>query len=48
MKVKPKDFPPFYVFIHTYHSHFIPEWVAKAPQIFLRDAYVLPKLFSYE
>jgi hypothetical protein len=24
------------VFIHTYHSHFIPEWVAEVSQIFLR------------
>jgi hypothetical protein len=34
--------------IHTYDSRFIPEGVAEASQIFLQDAYVLPKLFSYE
>jgi hypothetical protein len=34
--------------IHPYHSRFIPEGVAKASRIFLRDAHVLPKLFSYE
>jgi hypothetical protein len=34
--------------IHTYHSCFIPEGVAEASQIFLRDAQVLPKLFSYK
>jgi hypothetical protein len=33
---------------HTYHSRFIPEGVAEASQIFLRDAHVLPKLVSYE
>jgi hypothetical protein len=31
--------------IHSYHSHSIPEGVAEAFQIFLRDAHVLPKLF---
>jgi hypothetical protein len=35
-------------YIHTYHSRFIPEGVAEASQIFLRDAHVLPQLFSYE
>jgi hypothetical protein len=30
--------------IHTYQSRFIPEGVAEASQIFLRDAHVLPKL----
>jgi hypothetical protein len=35
-----------YTYIHTYHSRFIPEGVAEASQI-LRDAHVLPKLFSY-
>jgi hypothetical protein len=35
-------------YIHTYHSHFIPEGVAEASQIFLRDAHVLPKLLSYD
>jgi hypothetical protein len=34
--------------IHTYHSRFIPERVAEASQIFLRDAHVLPKLLSYK
>jgi hypothetical protein len=36
----------FYVFLllHTYHSRYIPEGVAGASQIFLRDAQVLPKL----
>jgi hypothetical protein len=36
------------LYIHTYHSSFIPEGVAKASQIFLRDVHVLPKLFSFE
>jgi hypothetical protein len=30
--------------IHTYHLHFIPEGVAEATQMFLRDAHDLPKL----
>jgi hypothetical protein len=30
------------------HPRFIPEEVAEASQIFLRDAHVLPQLFSYE
>jgi hypothetical protein len=34
--------------LHTYYSRFIPEGVAEESQIFLRDAQVLPKLFSYE
>jgi hypothetical protein len=34
--------------IHTYHSRFIPVGVTEASQIFLRDALVLPKLFSYD
>jgi hypothetical protein len=34
--------------IHTYHSRLIPEGVAEAFQIFLRDAHVLPKLFHNE
>jgi hypothetical protein len=39
---------------HTNHSRFIPEGVAEASiflysiEIFLHDAYVLPKLLSYE
>jgi hypothetical protein len=32
-----------YTYIHTF-----PERIAEASQIFLRDAHVLPKLFSYE
>jgi hypothetical protein len=35
-------------YVHTYHSRFIPKGIAEASQIFLRDAHVLPKLFSYE
>jgi hypothetical protein len=38
----------FVIYIHTYHSRFIPEGVADAAHIFLQDAHVLPKLFSYE
>jgi hypothetical protein len=34
----------YYTYIHTYHSHFIPEGVAEASQIFFRDAHVLLKL----
>jgi hypothetical protein len=37
-----------YVFLHAYHSRFIPEEVAKASQIILRDAHVIPKLLSNE
>jgi hypothetical protein len=33
---------------YTYHLRFIPEGVAEAPQIFLWDAHVSLKLFSYE
>jgi hypothetical protein len=33
---------------YTYHSRFIPKGVAETSQIFLRDAQVLPKLFSYK
>jgi hypothetical protein len=29
---------------HTYHSRFIPERVAEASQLFLRDTHVLPKI----
>jgi hypothetical protein len=36
------------IYIHTYHSRFIPERVAEVSQIFLRDTHVLPKLVSYE
>jgi hypothetical protein len=36
------------IYIHTYHSRFIPEGVVEAYQILLRDIYVLPKLLSYE
>jgi hypothetical protein len=35
-------------YIHTYHSRFIPEGVAEASQILLRDAHVLQKLLSNE
>jgi hypothetical protein len=35
-------------YIHTYHSRFIPEGIVEASQIFLQDAHVLPKSFSYE
>jgi hypothetical protein len=31
---------------NTYHSRFIPEGIAEASQIFLRDTHVLPKLFA--
>jgi hypothetical protein len=34
--------------IHTYHSRFIPEGVAKASQIFLRDAHVISTIFGKE
>jgi hypothetical protein len=35
--------------LHRYKPlNFIPEGVAEASQIFLRDAHVLPKLLSYE
>jgi hypothetical protein len=40
-------FPCRCIFIHRYHSRFIPEGVAEASQIFLRDAHVLPKLLRY-
>jgi hypothetical protein len=33
-------------YIHTYHSRFIPEGVAEASQIFLRDAHVLPNYLA--
>jgi hypothetical protein len=33
-----------YTYIHTYRSRFIPEGVAEASQIFIRDTHVLPKL----
>jgi hypothetical protein len=36
------------LYIHTYHSRFIPEGVAEISQIFLRDTHVLPRLVSYE
>jgi hypothetical protein len=35
-------------YIHTYHSRFIPEWLAEVSQISLQDTHVLPKLVSYE
>jgi choline dehydrogenase-like flavoprotein len=34
--------------IHTYHSRYIPERVADASQIFLRDAHVFPILLNYK
>jgi hypothetical protein len=34
-----------YILVHTYHSHFIPKGVAKASQIYLRNAHVLPKYY---
>jgi hypothetical protein len=36
------------VYIHTYHSRFIPEGAAKVSLIFLRDTHVLQILVSYE
>jgi hypothetical protein len=37
----------FYLqYIHSYHSRFIPKGVTEASQILLRDAHVLPKLFT--
>jgi hypothetical protein len=39
---------PSNTYIHTYHSRFIPEWVAEVSQIFLRDTHVLPKFVSYK
>jgi hypothetical protein len=33
---------------HTYRSRIIPEGIAEASQIFLRDTHVLQKLVSYE
>jgi hypothetical protein len=35
------------MYIHTYHSRFVPEGVAEISKIH-RDNHVLPKLFSYE
>jgi hypothetical protein len=37
-----------FTYIHTYHSHFIPEGVSEVSQIFLQDTQVLPKLVSNE
>jgi hypothetical protein len=37
-----------HTYIHTYHSRFIPEGVAEASQILLRDAHDLPKLLRCE
>jgi hypothetical protein len=34
--------------LHKYHSRSIPEGVAEASQIFLRDTHVLPKFVSYD
>jgi hypothetical protein len=36
--------PDIHIYIHTYHSRFIPEGVAEISQTFLRDTHVLPKL----
>jgi hypothetical protein len=36
------------IYIHTFHSRFIPERVVEASQIFLRDTYVFPKLLGYD
>jgi hypothetical protein len=36
------------IYIHTYHSRFIPEGVAEVTQIFFRDTHVLSKLVSYQ
>jgi hypothetical protein len=35
-------------YMHSYHSRFIPQGVAEASRIFLRDAHFLPKLIYYE
>jgi hypothetical protein len=35
-------------YIHTHHSRFIPEGIAEASQLLLRDAHGLSKSFSYE
>jgi hypothetical protein len=35
-----------HIYIHTYHSRFIPEGVAEVSQISLRDTHVLPKLLA--
>jgi hypothetical protein len=40
------DFALYYV--HTHRSRFIPEGVAEASQIFLRNTHDLPNLLSYE
>jgi hypothetical protein len=34
------------MYIHTYHTRFIPEGVAEASQILLRDAHVLPNYLA--
>jgi hypothetical protein len=36
------------IFDFITYSRFIPEEVAESSQIFLRDAHILQKLFSYE
>jgi hypothetical protein len=36
------------MYIHTYHSRFIPKGAAEASQILHRDAHVLPQSPSYE
>jgi hypothetical protein len=37
---------PVYYNIHTHHSRFIPEGVAKTSQILLRDTHILPELLA--
>jgi hypothetical protein len=36
------------IYIHTYHSRFVPEGVEEVSQIYPLDIHVLPKLVSYE
>jgi hypothetical protein len=36
------------VYIHKYHSRFVPEGLAKASQLFLQDTSIKLKLLSYE
>jgi hypothetical protein len=31
----------FYTYVNTYHSRFMPEWIAEASQILLRDTIYL-------
>jgi hypothetical protein len=41
-----KNLLHIHTYIHPYYSRFIPEGVAEASQIFIRDAHVLPKLLK--